>query len=149
MELHRQSAVCASCHAQIDPPGFALENYDIIGGWREFYRSKQPPPGSKYVDVPNYPGKKMWQTRPVEAGGETADGQKLSSLEDYKRILLRDPDQHTRNLAQKLLVYGTGAALQFADRAAVEEIVAAVRARNHGFRALIHEVVQSRVFQSK
>ena len=62
---------------------------------------------------------------------------------------MRDPDQLTRNLAGKLLVYATGAPLQFADREEVERIVARVREQRNGFRALIHEVVASRVFQSK
>ena len=62
---------------------------------------------------------------------------------------IRDGDQLTRNLAQKLVTYATGADLQFADRAVVEQIVADVRRQNHGFRALLHAVVQSPVFLSK
>ena len=150
LDKHKNVAVCASCHVHIDPPGFALENYDVVGGWRDRYRVKQPPAkGGDYVELANYPGKKVWLARPVEAGGETADGQPFANLDDYKRLLLRDPDQLTRNLAQKLLTYATGADLQFADRAVVEQIVADVRQQNHGFRSLVHAVVQSPVFLSK
>jgi hypothetical protein len=134
---------------QIDPPGFALENYDVLGGWRDFYRVKQPPPGGKYVELPNYPGRKVWLARPVEASGELADGDSFTNFDDYRRLVLRNPDQLTRNLAEKLLIYATGGTLQYADRAAVERIVAAVRAKQGGLRTLIHEVVQSPVFLAK
>ena len=150
LDKHKNVAVCASCHVHIDPPGFALENFDVVGGWRDRYRVKQPPPkGGDYVELANYPGKKVWLARPVEPAGESADGQPFANLDDYKRLLLRDPDQLTRNLAHKLLTYATGADLQFADRAVVEQIVADVRKQNHGFRALVHAVVQSSVFLSK
>jgi len=146
---HQSVAVCASCHKHIDPPGFALESFDVLGGWREFYRSKHAPPGGKYVDLVNYPGRKVWLGKPVEAFGKSAAGDEFATIDDYKRLLLRDPDQITRNLAEKLLIYGTGGTIQYADRAEIEQIVARVRDKNHGFRELIHEVVSSRVFQSK
>jgi hypothetical protein len=150
LDKHKNVAICASCHVHIDPPGFALENYDVVGGWRDRYRVKQPPPkGGEYVELVNYPGKKVWLARPVEAGGETDDGRAFANFDDYKRLLVSDGDQLTRNLAQKLVTYATGADLQFADRAVVEQIVADVRRQNHGFRALLHAVVQSPVFLSK
>ncbi|NBV20522.1 MAG: DUF1592 domain-containing protein [Proteobacteria bacterium] len=150
LDKHKNVAVCASCHVHIDPPGFALENFDVVGGWRERYRVKQPPPkGGDYAELANYPGKKVWLARPVEPAGETAAGQAFANIDDYKRLLLRDPDQLTRNLAQKLLTYATGADIQFADRAVVEPIVTDVRQQHHGFRALVHAVVQSPVFLSK
>ena len=64
-------------------------------------------------------------------------------------MLLEDKDQLARNLAHKLIVYSTGAEIQFADREVVEDIIAKVRAKNYGFRTLVHEVVQSRVFLNK
>lgn len=149
LEKHKSVEACASCHVHIDPPGFALENYDVLGGWRDFYRVKQPPPGAKYVELANYPGKKVWLAKPVEAAATTAEGQAFKDVDEYKRIVLKDPDQVARNMAQKLIAYGTGATVQFADREVVEEVVANVRAKGYGFRALIHEVVRSRVFLSK
>ena len=77
------------------------------------------------------------------------DGQAFADIDTYKQILLKDPDQLARNLAEKLLVYGTGAPIEFADRAAVEQIVAVARADDYGFRTLLHAVVQSRVFRTK
>jgi hypothetical protein len=149
LDKHKSVKSCASCHVQIDPPGFALENFDVVGGWRELYRTKEGGGKNQYVALANYPEKKVWLAKPVEASGETAGGEPFKDIDDYKKLLLRDPDQLTRNLAEKLLIYGTGATLQFADREAVEEIVEQTRARQHGFRSLIHAVVGSRVFQTK
>jgi hypothetical protein len=64
-------------------------------------------------------------------------------------LLLEDKDQLARNLTEKVLIYATGAELQYADREVVEQIVANLRAKNYGFRTLIHEVVKSRVFLNK
>ena len=149
LEKHKSVKSCAACHVQIDPPGFALESFDVVGGWRDSYRTKEGGGTNKYVALANYPDKKVWLAKPVEAAGETAAGDKFADVDDYKQILLRDPDQLTRNLAEKLLIYATGSTLQFADREAVEAMVAEVGGKNHGFRSLIHAVVGSRVFQSK
>ena len=148
LDKHRNTAACASCHVHIDPPGFALENFDPIGGWREFYRaSTRTPKGA--VHLPGYTGRPIWRGPDVETGGATHDGKKFANIDEYKTILLEDKDQIARNLTEKLLVYATGAEIQFADREEVERIVAALRGKNYGFRTLIHEVVQSRVFLNK
>ncbi len=148
LDKHRNIASCASCHVHIDPPGFALENFDPIGGWREFYRASTRTPKG-IVKIPGYTGRAFYQGPDVETGGETHDGQKFNNIDDFKRILLKDPDQIARNLTQKLIVYATGAEIQFADREVVEQIVASLRNQNYGFRTLIHEVVQSRLFLNK
>jgi hypothetical protein len=145
LDKHRNTAACASCHKHIDPPGFALESFDAIGGWREFYRGTRGKP----VDLANYPGRKVIRGLDVEKGGETPAGKPFKDIDEYKQLLLADKDQLARSLAQKLLTYGTGADIQFADREVVEELVAKSRAKNYGFRSFIHEVVLSRVFLSK
>jgi mono/diheme cytochrome c family protein len=147
---HKASAACAVCHARIDPPGFALETFDVLGGWRDRYRVKRGGgAGTESVDLPNYPGRKVWLARPVQADGETEAGEAFRDIDDYKRHVLRDPDRLTRNLAEKLVVYATGAGPDFADRAAIDALVAETRARKHGFRSLIHAVVQSPIFLHK
>lgn len=146
LDKHRNSPACASCHKLIDPPGFALESFDVIGGWRDFYRA---PYSKQAVELVNYPDRKVFRGPAVELGGQTASGERFRDFDDYVSILLKDPDQLARNLAQKLLVYATGAEIQFADREVVEEIIARVRQKNYGFRTLVHEVVQSRVFLNK
>jgi mono/diheme cytochrome c family protein len=148
LDRHRNTAACASCHRHIDPPGFALESFDVIGGWRDFYR------GTVYrrdavVELANYPGRQVVRGLEVEKGGRTHDGLLFQNIDEYKQILLADKDQLARNLAEKLLIYATGAAIQFADREVVEQLVADSRAKNYGLRSLIHDVVQSRVFLQK
>jgi mono/diheme cytochrome c family protein len=148
LDKHRNIATCASCHVHIDPPGFALESFDPIGGFREFYRaSARTSRGA--VQLANYTGRPIYRGLDVELGGTTHDGKSFKNIEEYKQILLSDPDQLARNLTQKLMIYATGADIQFADREVVEEIVGTIRKKNYGFRTLVHEIVQSEVFLNK
>ncbi len=146
---HKNVAVCAQCHRHIDPPGFALENYDVVGGWRERYRVKQGGQDIDYVELANYPGRRVYLAKPVEARGETDDGESFADIDEYKSLLLRDRDQLARNLAEKLVLYATGAEIDFADRAVIEQIVRDTKASNHGLRSLLHAVVQSPLFLEK
>ena len=148
LDKHRNTPACASCHVHIDPPGFALENFDVIGGWRDFYRGTR---AGKFgqVELANYTGRKIFRGLDVEKGGQTPDGKPFDNIDDYKKLLLADKDQLARNVVQKLLIYSTGADIQFADREVVELLVAKAKANNYGFRTLVHEVVQSRVFLNK
>jgi hypothetical protein len=148
LDRHRSTEACATCHRHIDPPGFALETFDVIGGWRDFYRGTRATRGG-LVDLANYPGRKIFRGLDVEKGGRTPNGRPFKDIDDYKKLLLADGDQLARNLAEKLLIYATGAEIQFADREVVEDLVARSRSRKHGFRSLLHDVVQSRVFLSK
>jgi uncharacterized protein DUF1592/uncharacterized protein DUF1588/uncharacterized protein DUF1587/uncharacterized protein DUF1585/uncharacterized protein DUF1595/cytochrome c len=147
LDKHRSAETCAACHATMDPPGFALENFDVIGGWRENYRSIGE---GKYMPI-EVEGRRVGvKLGPkVDASGALADGRKFENIDEFKKLLLEDKDQIARCLAEKLLVYGTGGALGFSDREVVDGIVARTRAKNYGFRTLIHEVVESRTFLSK
>ncbi len=135
LDVHRKSASCAGCHVKIDPFGFALENFDVTGAWRDKYRILS---GEKLTLSKNGP--------PVEAAYEMPDGRPFQDIDELKKILLEDKDQLARSLTEKLLIYATGKGLQFSDRATVREIVARVQAKNYGLRSLIHEVVESRMF---
>ncbi|MCA9117877.1 MAG: DUF1588 domain-containing protein, partial [Planctomycetaceae bacterium] len=142
LDKHRNIEACARCHRHIDPPGFALESFDAIGGWREFYRG-----GSRErVPLPNYPERIVIKGPDVELGGQTPDGRTFHDIDDYKQLLLADKDQIARNLARKLVIYSTGADIQFADREEIERLVATSRQQGDGFRSLLHSVVQSRLF---
>jgi len=145
LDKHRNIAACARCHKHIDPPGFALESFDAIGGWRTFYRGD----GKNRVDLPNYPGRTVSRGVDVELGGRMPDGRTFQDIDDYRQILLSDKDQIVRNLATKLIIYATGADIQFADRKVVEQLVADASKNDAGFRSLLHAVVQSRLFLSK
>jgi hypothetical protein len=140
---HRQDATCATCHTKIDPPGFALESFDVIGGWRDYYRATGEP---RLVD-----GRKvrMWSGPAVDPSDVTPDGRPFHDIDEYKKLLLEDKDQLATNLTEKLLTYSTGAAPAKTDKPQIKSIVARIREKDYGFRSLIHEVVQSPVFQSK
>ncbi len=142
---HRKVATCAACHVKIDPPGFALENFDVIGGWRDHYRTTG---NGKAVVVQ---GRRMpyLQGPKVDAGDVLPDGRKFRDIDEFKQLLLEEIDQVARALTVKLLIYATGAAAEAVDGAEVEAIVRRVRARKYGFRTLIHEVVQSKMFRHK
>jgi len=142
---HRQRAECAGCHAKIDPPGFALESFDVIGGWRENYRSVGK--GDEIV----LDGRKMRYRKGllVDAADVLPDGQKFRNIDEFKQVLLRDKDQLARALAEKLLSYATGAAPAKSDKPEIEAIVAKIRDKDFGLRTLVHEIVQSKAFQSK
>lgn len=148
LDKHRNIAACNSCHQHIDPPGFALESFDPIGGYRDFYRASARTQAG-IVQLPGYTGRAFYRGPDVEKGGVTHDGKTFTTIEDYKRLLLADPNQIARNLAAKLLTYATGAEPQFADREVIEQIVAKVKTKNYGFRTLVHEIVQSRPFRNK
>jgi hypothetical protein len=148
LDKHRNTPACATCHIHIDPPGFALENYDPIGNWREFYRATERRKEYPQSLLPTS-GRGVYRGLDVEQGGVTPEGKPFKDLADYKKLLLEDKDQLARSLTQKLIIYATGADIQFADREVVEQIVAKLRAKDYGFRSLVHEVVQSRVFLNK
>jgi hypothetical protein len=141
---HRSVATCASCHVKIDPPGFALESFDVIGGWRDNYRTTG---NGKTVVVdgrrmPYHEGKKVDPS-------DVLNGEKFANIDEFKQLLLKDKDQLARALTEKVLTYATGAVPETADKAEIEAIVRKAREKNYGFRTLVHEVVQSKLFQTK
>jgi hypothetical protein len=142
---HRQVESCATCHTKIDPPGFALESFDVIGGWREYYRTSG---NGKAVMID---GRRMpyLQGPKVDPSDVMPDGQKFRDIDEFKQLLLRDKDQLARALTNRLVTYATGAAPQPGDRAEIDAIVARIRERDYGLRTLVHEVVQSKLFQNK
>ena len=143
---HRNEPVCNSCHRVIDPPGFALESFDVIGGFRTNYRAAggegTTPDGFVYP----MPYK---QGPPVDASGVTADGEAFAGIEEYKALLGRDVEQVARHLVSQLLVYSTGAEIEFADRDGVEQVVAELSDDGFPFRTMIHEVTKSDLFRTR
>ena len=148
LSKHRDSETCNRCHREIDPPGFALESFDVIGGFREKYRSvgEGTPPTSKLH------GRDIWEYKlgkPVDSSGQTSDGMAFSNIQSYRSILLRDQSQISRSLVEQFATYATGAAISFADREQVDRIVADVQANGGGIRTLVHSVVASKLFTNK
>ncbi|HLF93964.1 MAG TPA: DUF1592 domain-containing protein, partial [Planctomycetota bacterium] len=142
---HREIAACATCHSRIDPPGFALESFDVIGGWRENYRT------SGRGQAITVDGRKMPYLKgpKVDPSDAMSDGERFGDIDEFKKLLLRDKDQIARSLAQKLMTYGTGGASDGVDRAEIEAIVRAAGEKGSGLRTILHEIVQSRLFRSK
>jgi mono/diheme cytochrome c family protein len=142
---HRKVPACAGCHARIDPPGFALENFDVIGGWRENYRSSGN--GQEVV----IDGKRMHYLKgpKVDTADVLPDGRRFQSIDEFKQLLLQDRDQLARALTEKLLTYASGAPPSPADRPDVEAIIGKVRDKNYGLRTLVQEIVQSKPFRNK
>jgi len=139
LNKHRHAASCAACHQHIDPPGFALENFDPIGGWRERYRA-----------VAGEEKRAKWvEAATVDASGTLPGGKPFRDIREFRAILAKDETQLARALVSKLVAYGTGAPVSFADRAEVEAILAHAAASGYGVRTLLHEVVQSPLFRHK
>ena len=147
---HRDVKSCSACHKRIDPPGFALESFDPIGGFRESYRTMAK--SGELPGISRAPFTWAWIRfrvgLPVDASGKMPDGESFSNIHGFKKLLLRDPDQLARNLARKLLTYATGRKISFADRRAVEEIVGRSREQGYGFRSLVHAVAQSELIRN-
>jgi hypothetical protein len=144
---HRTDAQCASCHQKMDPLGFALENFDPIGGYRTNYRALGQ---IKKAPVKVYDKPVMYSYGlPVQAGDVMPNGKTFKDSDEFKQILLEDPAPIIRTVAEKLLVYATGSPIRPADRAAVDGVIQRVRGKNDGLRTLVHELVQSELFLSK
>jgi hypothetical protein len=149
LEKHRADPSCASCHSRMDPPGFALESFDVMGGWRDRYRGvDENKPAEKGIGKNGQPFA-FHYALPVDASGVLPDGRNFSGIRDLKRLLLADERPIAENLARQLTVYATGAPVRFSDRAQVEKIVDAVKPGQYGLRSLVHEVVQSELFREK
>lgn len=145
---HRSVESCDVCHRKIDPAGFALENFDVLGGWREQYRALgegEPEPGWGKSGLPFA----FHLAQPVDATGELPDGRPFRDVRELKRLLLTDERMIARNLVNQLVVFSTGAAVRFGDRAEVERILGRASASHFGVRSLIHELVQSELFLRK
>lgn len=142
---HRSVESCGICHRKIDPPGFALESFDCIGGWRDWYRVT----GNGGVVMVEGRRMSYHKGKPVDPSDVMADGQRFENVDQFKQLLLQDKDQLARALASKLLTYATGRAPQASDRSAVEAIVASIGEKEYGLRSLVHEIVQNGVFRSK
>lgn len=155
---HRKDPACASCHAVFDPPGFAMEAYDVIGGLRASYRATE---GTKLPDtksifrayltpegefINHY---SFREGQPVDSSGELLDGRKFQTFRDYRTLLLDDNPALSRNLACQLVLYFTGAPVEFVDRQAIEDILQRSGGANPNLYELLHQIVQSPLFFNK
>jgi len=149
LDKHRDSATCASCHAKIDPPGFAMESFDVIGGYRTRYRSLGAGDPAPRGDIDPAIGIGFKLGPPVDASGVLPDGRKFDGIAGMQAALAADPDLLLTNMAMQFAVYATGRPVSFGDRTDIAAIVASTKTKGGGIRTLLHEFVRSSLFQTK
>jgi hypothetical protein len=123
---HRADPACASCHDLIDPVGFALENFDALGQWRERENGQ-----------------------PVDATGGLPDGSQFVGIDELEEALLERPKLFVATLTEKLLTYALGRGLEYYDAPAVRRIVREARADDYRFSSLVQGIVRSTPFQMR
>lgn len=126
MVRHRADPACANCHARMDPIGFALENFDAVGKWRDQDAGK-----------------------PVEVKSTLADGTVVDGVAGVRQLLLKDPERFVGAVSQKLLMYGLGRNVQYFDAPAVRKIVHDAAANDYKFSSLVLGVAKSAPFQMR
>lgn len=123
---HRESSTCAACHRKIDPLGFALENFDAIGGWRDEYDKKEP----------------------IDSAGKLPGGDSFRTISEFRKLLIDRQAQFNRCLTEKVMTYALGRELEIGDRPSIDKILAELDAKKGGLRDLMRLVVLSKPFLS-
>ncbi len=146
---HRDQPACAGCHAILDPPGFALENFDVTGRWRSHYRAIPEAAKDKVVTIPGSDVRHYVRGLPVDPAYALQDGRPFKDILEFKKLALENQEQIAHCVVEKLATYLTGAPLQFADRQTVESILHQSKSEQYGLRSLLHAVIQSDLFTRK
>ena len=143
---HTKDPSCANCHARFDPAGFALENFDILGGWRPRYRGLEL--GDKVTGI-DRAGHDFSYTLAdvVDASGKLRDGRAFKDVRELKAHFAADDRQLARNLLHQFVLYATGTPVRFADRTKIEAILDACAQDGYRIRDLLHGFIQSPLFR--
>lgn len=149
LDKHRTDAVCASCHAKMDPPGFALEAFDVIGGFRDRYRSIGDGDPAPHGSIDPFIGIGFKLGPAVDPSSDLPDGRSFKNVQEFQSLIASDTHRLLKNLAEQLAIYGTGRDIAFADRDQIAAIVANAERDGGGIRTLIHQVIQSSFFQTR
>jgi len=149
LSKHRSEAVCASCHAKLDPPGFALEAFDVIGGLRSRYRSIGEGDSPQRGLIDPFIGLSFKLGPKVDASGVLADGRTFGNVGELQTMLATDTPKLLTNLARQFAIYSTGRDIAFSDRAAIATIVTKTEKQGGGIKTLIHELVASELFRTR
>lgn len=127
LALHRNDKLCASCHARMDPLGFALENFNAMGNWRS-------------VDA----------KQPIDPAGKLVTGEAFASIRELKRILTHERrTDYYRCLTEKMLTYAIGRGLEYYDVYTVDQIVSRLEQENGRFSVLLNGIIESVPFQKQ
>ena len=116
----------------IDPPGYALENFDAAGRWRSVYSSRQKKSQSE-----------------IDSGFTLSDGRKFEDFQDFRQLIASEPEPLAKNFCEKIIVYGTGAPIHFADRQEINKIIQQTADSEYGLRSLLHAAITSDLFLTK
>jgi hypothetical protein len=127
LERHRANPACGGCHRNIDPVGFALENFDAVGQWRDISR----------------------EGLPIDAAGVLSDGTKVDGPSALRKALLSRPDVFTGTLTEKLLIYALGRGLEPIDMPVVRRVVRGAAAQSYAMQAILLGIVKSDPFQMR
>lgn len=125
-----------------------MESFDVIGGFRSNYRTREN--GDRPEE--EFAGRKIWEYKigpPVDASGQLPSGESFDGIIQYKKRLLDKKEQVARNVIEKLIVYSTGAKIQFADRDEVQRILEVCKKKNYGMKTMLYEIVSSKIFLNK
>ena len=136
---------CAACHARFDPYGFALENFDVMGAWRDRYRGMEK--GDKITGIDRAGHPYVYFVGPsVEAAGKLRTGEPFSDVRELKEILTRQPRKLAGSLLGHLILYATGTPVRFSEREEFEAILDRTAPNGYRIGDLIRELVASRMF---
>lgn len=127
MEQHRSNAACAVCHAQMDPLGFALENFNGVGEWRNTSEAGTP----------------------VDASGGLPNGTKFNGPAELRKVLLSHPEQFANTVTDRLLTYALGRGVEYYDQPAIRKIAREAASNNYRWSSLILGIVSSTPFQMR
>ena len=128
MEKHRANAVCASCHARMDPLGFAMDNFDAIGRWRTTETEANIP---------------------IDVSGQLPDGTKFAGPVELRNLIIRNPEQFATTITEKLLTYALGRGVEYYDQPAIRAILREAAPSNYRWSALVLGIARSAPFQMR
>ncbi len=128
LALHRKHEACNSCHRKIDPMGFAFENFDVVGRWRDKYKRARDP---------------------IDPSATLSNGREIADIIEFKQMLMERKPLVVRCLVEKMLTYATGRKLEAVDRGEVNRLVDELGSGGDRLRDLVHLVVQSGIFLKK
>lgn len=147
LDKHRDVDSCRGCHQLIDPPGFALESFNPIGGWRDRYRSLGE--GDRVEIEVNGRQVRYRLGPPVDSTGSFLDGHQFNGFQQFRDVIAQDENTLARALATKLLTFSTGREMGFSDRPEIDRLVVEAANTSYGVHDLIRLVVTSEVFSTK
>lgn len=145
LALHSRSPSCSGCHARFDPIGMALENFDVMGSWRQYYRGLEE--GILVTGIDRAGHDYSYRVaEPVDPSGKLLDGREFRDVHQLKSLLIQNPRQLARNLLERFAVYAIGTPVRFSDRREIDEILDRCAPSGYRVRDLVRGLILSRIF---